>query len=111
MQNHTAADRFDRAGEIGAGIDKDGDQARVIISITVKQKQARLGRDGDLDLIGQAQPATAFKVLLGQKNLDMALKLARSASVKRVNIGTFLPMIASQEQARALIAVDRGGGV
>ena len=57
----------------------------------MEQEQARLGRDGHLDLIGQLEPAAALERLLGQEDLDQALKLV-AIDVGQARVEAHVPL-------------------
>ena len=63
----------------------------------MKQQDARLGRDGNADLVGEFEPTAAFEVLLGKEDLRMpeqlSLVLRREATKERnVALDDALPL-------------------
>ncbi len=50
-------------------------QVRVVVSLAMKKQQTRLRGDRYPDFISQLETAASFKVLLGQKDLNVPEKL------------------------------------
>ena len=92
QDHHVARPRFAQAGlrrligeamrrsaparhEIGRRIDQDGDEARVVVRLAVKEQHAGLRGDRDADLVGDRQAAAPFEALLGQEDLYVAQEL------------------------------------
>ena len=75
LQDDWTADRFDFLGHVGAGVNQDRDQPGVNVGLAMEQEQARLGRDGHLDLIRQLEAAAALERLLGEEDLDQPAQL------------------------------------
>src|SRR5665647_3063375 len=60
---------------VAGWINENRRKVRVVISLTVKKEKTRLSRDCHSHLISQHQTSAAFKMLLGQKYLDVADQL------------------------------------
>lgn len=59
------------ADEVGIGVDQDRlEPGIIVVRLDVQQEDARVGGNGDLDLIGHFEAATALEVFLSDEDLD-----------------------------------------
>src|SRR6476469_5678358 len=64
-----------RRREVGARINQDRMQSRIIVMLAIKQENAGLRRDRDPDLVGNSLTAASFKLLFRQENANEFLQL------------------------------------
>src|SRR5690606_14838807 len=67
---------------VGAWIDQDGCDPAVVLVFDVEQQQACLRGDGDFDLVGHLQAATAFPVLLLDQDAQVVTNALLAAFVE-----------------------------
>ena len=67
---------LDGGGDVGTGIDQDGDDAREIIGGAMEEEHAGHRGDGETDFVGDLKAGAAFETLFGQKDEDVSLELA-----------------------------------
>jgi len=75
LEDGATADWLHGFGEVGTGIDQDGDQPGINVGLTMEQEQTSLGGDGDLYLIGEFESAAALEHFFTQEDLHQALEL------------------------------------
>jgi hypothetical protein len=72
--------------DVGAGIDQDGIEQRVVVGFAMEQEHAGLGRDGDANFVGEREAATSLEVLLGEEDLNVAQQLDQVGLAERGDV-------------------------
>ena len=66
----------------GRGVDDNGNDVSVVVVRESQKEKARLGGDGDADLVGELQAAAPFPRFFGDKDLDEGAKVDLFGSVE-----------------------------